>query len=306
MSRISRASRRASSSRAVALALGLATAGPLAPGTQPASLAAHPAVSVVVTPDGRVYFSDLRRVWVLDPDGSFRVAVPDVHAHELWSGPDGGVYGDDVQNEGDAYRARTWRLGLDGRVETVGAWRTGHPRETGYSLTAPAGGGLYWAIGPGGILRQIDEAGDARMVVRLGTEPFPPSWVVPDPSGPIVVRGDEVLRVHADGRVETLAGGLRERTEPFSFLHDRHALMKPWTGPGGDVYVPVYAGQKVVRLADGAAPEAAYRSSGDWSPVGGAFEDDGTLWLLEWSRGNEARLRRIEPSGEERVFAPPR
>ncbi len=287
---------------AAGVALALTVPGfPLAP----RPLAAHPPVSVVVTPDGRVYFSDLRRVWVLEPDGSFRVAVPDVHAHELWTGPDGSVFGDDVQNEGDVYRARTWRLGPDGGVETVGDWRPGHPRDTGYSLTAPAGDGSYWALGPGGVLRRIDEAGHARSEVELGTEPFPPSWVVPHPAGPLVVRGGEVLRVHEDGRTEILADGLVERTEAFSFLHDRHALMKPWTGPEGRIYVPVFSGQKVVRLPESGPPEVVVRSAGEWSPVGGTFAPDGALWLLEWSADNRPRLRRIGPSGGERAFGPP-
>ena len=284
------------------LALGAAGGGSR---LTPAPLAAHPPVSVVVTPDGRVYFSDLERIWVLEPDGSFRVAVPGVHAHELWLGPEGSVYGDDVQNEGDVYRSRTWRLTPEGRLENVAGWRPGHPRETGYSLTAPAGGGLYWAIGPGGVLRRIDASGDAREALNLGTEPFAPSWVVPDPAGPILVRGGEVLRVTADGEVVTLAGDLIERTEAFSFLHDRHALMKPWTNADGAIYVPVYAAQKVVRLVDGSPPETVYGSAGDWSPVGGTFLADGTLWLLEWSADNHPRLRRIEPSGAERVFGPP-
>jgi hypothetical protein len=271
-----------------------------------APVAAHPSVSLVVTPDGLVYFSDLRRIWVLDPDGSFRVAVPGVHTHEIWLGPDGSVYGEDVQNEGETYRSRTWRLTPDGRLEDVAGWRPGHPRDIGYSLAAPAGDGLYWALGPGGTLRLIDEAGDAQASVRLGTEPVSPSWVVPDPAGPIVVRGGAVLRVSQDGRTEVLADGLIERTETFSFVHDRHALMKPWTGPDGAIYVPVYSGQEVVRLAGPAPPSVVLRSTGDWSPVGGTFTADGTLWVLEWSTDNHPRLRRIEASGDERLFGPPR
>lgn len=56
--------------------LGLAALLTIVAAAAPRALSAHPSVSVVVTPDGRVYFSDLERVWVLDPDGSFRVAVP--------------------------------------------------------------------------------------------------------------------------------------------------------------------------------------------------------------------------------------
>jgi len=251
--------------RSVRFAAGLAAITALA-AFAPRTAAAHPSVSVVVAPDGRVYFSDLEKVWVLEPNGTFRVAVPDVHTHELRLGGDGSLYGEDVRNRGDVYRARYWRLTPAGQLEYVTDWIAGHPNDIGFPLMEPADTDHYW--------------------VRL--------------------TGGEVRLIRRDGTVRVLAENLIERTEDFDWLQDRHALMKPWTDPQGRVYVPIYAGQKIVRLSgNGAPPEVVFTSESGWSPTGGVFEADGTLWIQEWGRRNQPRLRRIDPSGAEEVFDPP-
>lgn len=272
----------------------------------PRSLSAHPSVSVVITPDGRVYFSDLERVWVLEPDGSFRVAVPNVHAHELRLGADGSVYGEDVRNRGDNYRVRYWRLTPAGRLEFVTDWTPGHPRDVGFSLNEPADARHFWAVGSGSDVRLVRADGTVEVAIPLGTEPVVVSWVEAIPGGVLAVRGGTILELHEDGTYRVLATDLIDRTEEFGRLPDRHALMKPWTDGEGRIYVPIFAGQKVVRIpAGGGEPETVFTSKGDWSPTGGVFAPDGTLWLQEWSRSNEPRLRRIDPSGAEQVFGPP-
>ena len=95
--------------------------------TLPALAAAHPPVSLVLDSRGNLYFSDLRNVRVLRPDGSIEIAVADVHTHELWLGPDGSLYGEDVTNVGEDYRHRVWRLEPDGVVTDVLPWRAGYP-----------------------------------------------------------------------------------------------------------------------------------------------------------------------------------
>ncbi len=272
----------------------------------PRALVAHPPVSVVITADGRAYFSDLNNIWVLEPDGTFRIAVRGVHTHELWLDEHGALNGDDVQNEGDRYRFRTWRLLVDGNVESASEWRAGHPRNLGYSLTERAGSGRYWAIGSGGEVRLNDTTGQAFASITLGADPVAPSWVVATGSGALVVQGGRLLHVSPDGEARTLADSLIERTPDFAWVHDRHGLMKPWTDREGRIYVPVYAGQRVVRLSpDGSSPEVVVTSAPGWSPVGGTFDAAGALLLLEWSRDNQPRLRRIDPSGAETIYGPP-
>ena len=78
--------------------------------------------------------------------------------------------------------------------------------------------------------------------------------------------------------------------------------MGMWTDPSGAVYVAVYAGQVVKRVADSGEVEIVARSEGEWSPVGGRIAPDGSMWLLEWSGSNQVRIRQIGAGGAERIF----
>lgn len=91
----------------------------------PANTDAHPSVSIVVDSTGTIYYSDLFRVWMIMPDGARAVAVDGVHTHELWIGPDGNVWGDDVQNVGEQYRHRIWKRLADGSLVNTRPWRDG-------------------------------------------------------------------------------------------------------------------------------------------------------------------------------------
>src|SRR5437016_535840 len=54
---------------------------------------AHPGWGIVVDRGGRVFYTDLANVWVVETDGARRVAVPGVHSHELMLDRDGNLWG---------------------------------------------------------------------------------------------------------------------------------------------------------------------------------------------------------------------
>ena len=58
---------------------------------------AHPSRGIVAAADGRVYFSDLLRIWTVSPDGRLSVVrgPNGGHTHELFLTPDGTLYGED-------------------------------------------------------------------------------------------------------------------------------------------------------------------------------------------------------------------
>ncbi len=56
---------------------------------------AQPSVSVVMDKQGNVFFhSDVKRVMMLAPDGTKSIALPNVHAHDLFIDAQGNLYGD--------------------------------------------------------------------------------------------------------------------------------------------------------------------------------------------------------------------
>jgi hypothetical protein len=80
----------------------------------------------------RVYYTDLVQVWSVERSGERRVAVPNVHTHELMLDADGNLFGEDLQGTGGGWRYRVWRLSPDGRLEDVIPWRAGYRDDYGF------------------------------------------------------------------------------------------------------------------------------------------------------------------------------
>ncbi|MCL7985949.1 MAG: hypothetical protein M8872_11900 [marine benthic group bacterium] len=286
--------RRGIRAAAVVLTLGL-----------PSVASAHPPVSLVLDGRGNLYFSDLRNVRVLRPDGSIEVAVSDVHTHELWLGPDGAVYGEDVTNVGDDYRHRVWRIEPDGTVTDVISWRDGYPDEHhDYGFQRDARGNTF-------VLRRDARSIEVRDPARALLREIPLQdtvgflhWLTVSPDGLVhVAIGPDLYRVEpGEASAEVVARDLVERTPEFDFVHDRHALMGMWTDARGAICVSVYSGQVVKCVSPRGEVTDLVRSSGKWSPVGGRIRPAGGHWLLEWSSDNEVRVRAIAADGTERFF----
>jgi hypothetical protein len=279
----------------------LAAVAVLAPAI-PGSASAHPPVSLVLDSRGNLYFSDLRSVRVLRPDGRIEIAVTDVHTHELWLGPDGALYGEDVTNVGDDYRHRVWRLEPDGAVTDVIAWRDGYPDEHhDYGFQRDEAGNAY-------VLRRDARSIEVRDPARVLLHEIPLEdhagflhWLTVSPEGLVhVAIGPDLYRVEpGEVSASVVARNLVERTPEFAFVHDRHALMGMWADSRGAICVSVYSGQVVKCVSRSGEVTELARSSGKWSPVGGRTRPDGGHWLLEWSSDNEVRLREIDADGND-------
>ena len=97
--------------------------------------------------------------------------------------------------------------------------------------------------------------------------------------------------------VETLAEDLGSSSLLYSWVKDTHKLMGVWTDNQGNVYQCLFADQKVIVIDDEGSREFL-NVGGTWSPTGGVFDQEGNLWLLEYSIRNRARVRKFDKSGE--------
>lgn len=270
-----------------------------------ASASAHPPVSIVIDSQGRIFYSDLSHVWVINPDGSKEIAVADVHTHELWLDEKDVLYGEDVENlSGDRVRHMVWGRHPDGTQFDHIAWRPGYPEDYGdYGFVLDQAQRVY-------VLRrserQIDIRQDNAVVRTISLADYPGHlhWITAAPEGTIFISiGADLYRIKPeDASPALLAQGLIERTEAFDFLHDRHAIMGMWAGNESDVFVSVFSGQVVKRVSNDGTVSIAAQSSGEWSPVGGTFTKDGTLYLLEFSSSNQARVRKIMEDGADTIL----
>ena len=268
-----------------------------------APAAAHPGVGIVRDASGNVYYTDLSRVWKIDVLGRKSVAVPGVHTHELWLDPGGALYGEHLWYEGDATKAwghRVWRLAPDGSLADVVPARRGF--RTDFSFVRDGAGNGYWHVGETPVRFLVRGAAGEVSVRAVCRDCRDVRWTTAAPDGTLWFVDAGALRaVSPEGTIRTVARGLSARGLLSESTGARHALMGIWLGPGG-VYVARFSTREVLRAALDGTVSIAARSSPPWSPTGGTFAPDGTLWLLECSVANAVRVRRIAPDGRETIY----
>lgn len=268
-------------------------------------LAAHPGVGIVMDSRGNVFYTDLKQVWKIAPDGSKSVAVPGVHTHELVLDPNDNLFGEHLWYEGEAtdrWGHRVWRLSPEGTLTDLIPARRGFLDDyEDFHFVRDARGNMYWTIrGASTVIRRRSPDGATTTVA--GADFKDVRWMTARPDGTLhLIDLYDLVRVTGDGKVETIARDLPERSWWQRLSTNRHAVMGLWTDPQGDVFVAVNARGVVKKVSpDGQVHEVA-RSPFPWSPTGGLVAPNGDLWLLEYSfRG--ARARRIQADGKSTEF----
>jgi sugar lactone lactonase YvrE len=154
--------------------------------------------------------------------------------------------------------------------------------------------------------RRIDVRQNGTVVRSISLDPFEGfiHWMTRGKTGDLFVSiGSDVYRVPgATEKPIRMASDLVQTSDQFSFARGRHATMGMWTDAAGNVFVTVFAGQRVKRISPDGAVTTVYRSPVNWSPTGGLVAPDGSLWILEYSTSNQVRVRRLGTDGSTRVF----
>ena len=75
-----------------------------------------------------------------------------------------------------------------------------------------------------------------------------------------------------------------------------------WPARNGDVYVADYGENAIKKVAKSGAVKVVTKTVEPWAPTGLVIGADATLWLLEYSKTNQARVRKIAANGKETLF----
>ena len=248
---------------------------------------AHPGVGIVIDRRGNVFYTDLVHVWRIAPDGRKSIAVRDVHTHELFVDSAGTLYGEDSRYlGGDRWRHRIWRRSPGGRVTDVIPWTAGFWRD--YGFTRDAEGAMYWVQCPERVctIRKRMPGRPIEVVAPSVRFSGQVNLVAAARDGSLyVVDAGDLRRITRDGRAATLA------RKPGTML------MGLTPRPDGSVYVAAWGERAVLRVDSTGAVTTVARTAEPWAPSGVAVAADGSLWLLEYSTTNEARVRRIRADG---------
>ena len=271
----------------------------------PAAARAHPAIGIVRDRDGNIFYSDIARVWRINPQGVKSIVVDNVHTHELWLDAEDNLYGEHLWYEGDAthkWGHRVWKLARNGTLSDLIPARSGFREDyRDFFFARDRNGVMYWVErgppvetdrpvnihkrapgGPDQILAQISlhQAG----------------WLSAMPDGEVLVAdGPALYRINATGRVHLVSASLSESQE-------RHAIMGAWKDDPGNIYVAVYGSSAVKKIDAAGHVSTVATSASSWAPTGGLSAPDGSLWILENSKSNVQRVRHVEPGGKEKIF----
>ena len=264
---------------------------------------AHPGIGIVQDSRGNVFFTDLKQVWKIAPDGKKSVAVPNVHTHELCLDSEDNLYGEHLWYEGEKtnkWGHRVWCLKRDGTLIDVIPARTGFLQN--YSFVRDRAGNHYWAErGTQTVIKK--RTADGQISTHATGNFRDVRWMTAAADGTLyLIDQGDLRRITPAGQISTLVYKLSERTFAPSGAANRHQHMGLWLDAVGNVYIAVAGERLVMKVqADGKATVTT-RSPWPWSPSGGLFDRNGNLWLLEYSLTNAVRARRINRNGTNQIF----
>ena len=266
---------------------------------------AHPGIGIVMDKNGNIYYTDLVHVWKIAPDGTRSIAVKDVHTHELYLDANGDLYGEHEWYEGEAtdkWGNYVWCLTKDGEFKKVITDVEGFLDNT--TLVRDADGNSYWSRKEGDIqtlMRQTQDGVDHQFSDHVFEDI---RWMhfSENDKQLYVVDHLSVKRVDANGKVVVVSKNLKKGSALLQRVADRHYVFGLWTDSDLNTYVALYGAGTVKKIDSDGNAKVVFSSSMGWSPCGGLMAQDGTMWIMEFSRTNKTRVRKILPNGQSILY----
>lgn len=255
-----------------------------------ASLAAHPGIGIVIDGRGNLFYTDLAQVWMIAPNGTKSVAVPNVHTHELVLDAAGNLYGEHLWYEGDATKKwghRVWKRSPAGKIVDVVPPSEGFL--TNYSFVRDGAGAMYW-VDHNAVMKR---SGNAISVHARGNFRNPQRMIAQRDGTLWLIDGADLLRIAPNGAITRVAHDLSTGRLIRPDLGDHPMLMGLWLDRAGNVCVADFGHGDVKRVTPAGQVTTIAKSELPWSVSGGVYAPNGDLWLLEYSITNAARVRRI-------------
>jgi hypothetical protein len=266
---------------------------------QPEPARAHPGTGIVVDRQGRVYFTDLKRIWRWEPGGGLTAVVTGKHSHALRLDSGGNLEGEHLtyDSAGKRWWTSAWRLAPDGSVSDTVPPVEGFP-DLFTPAVAPDGTRYYAHVDNN--RRNVSEirrrrpdgstdllAGGAYgFADGVGREARfgPIGAIAVGPGGDLYVTDEgSVRKVTAGGRVTTLARGgrLLKPSLVSRFLSGRFGkMMGLAVDARGDVFAANYGGGRVVEVSSAGQVTSVLESWSPWSPSGVALSGS-DIYVLE-------------------------
>lgn len=261
-----------------------------------AAAVADPGVGMVMDKNGNLFYSDLTQVWMIQPDGTKSIAVPNVHTHELYLDKDGTLFGEHVWYNGE--KQNTWGYYLWSRLSTgkivkIKDSTAGFPEWV--SFTRDDAGNMYYI--EKGIPVYFWKIDTAKKKTLLGTKSFASvgRLYLSKKNDLYVSNGADLYWIPAGDSIELFLKDAGDVTGEVS----SHTIMNTWGDNKGNIY---FATGKVIKKTEkNRYTITIYKSAGDWSPSSGLIAPNGDFWVMEYNSKNEVRVNKISAAERKQI-----
>ncbi len=258
-------------------------------------LSAHPGIGIVRDLKGNIFYTDLRHVWKVNSSGEKIIAVKDVHTHELFIDADDNLYGEHLWYNGEQLNTwghYVWCLKNSGDIVKVVEPTDGFLNN--YSFVRDLSGNMYW-VERFTVSRFMKKSPDGNiMTVGSGKFEFV-SWLHATADGTIYfTEGNKLHRLNPDGTFSLLVPNLGSKAAKFSITGRNYDDYGIWTDRRENIYIAMISARKIQRVTKDGTVSTIYNSNNLWIPCSGVFDDNGNMWILEYSITNEGRVRKLD------------
>jgi len=251
---------------------------------------ADPGIGIVIDSKGNVYYTDLKQVWMIKPDGSKTVAVHNVHTHELYIDQQDRLYGEHLWYNGEQLNTwghYIWRRNTDGSFLKIKDSTAGFTEW--YSFTRDVQGNQYYLEKsiPANFWK-IDTAGNKTLI---GSKSFAGIGRLHVNTKGILFFSNkaDVYCIPPEDSVELFVENVGEAGLPGS--EDAHTIWNIWSDSKKNVYLAT--GNVIKKVDNRRLVEPIYRSAEGWFPVSGLIAPNGDFWVMEYNKANEVRVNKI-------------
>ncbi len=258
------------------------------------AIAAHPGIGIVKDSKGNVYYTDLKQVWKILPDGSKTTVVRGVHTHELYIDENDNLYGEHLWYNGeskDTWGHYAWRLNNTG--ELVKEIKPTEGFLTNYSFARDSFGNMYWVerFNTSRIMKK-SRTGEITKLIE-GKFGFI-GWLSCTKNGSLYfTENNKLHKLSASGKLETLANNIGSKSTDFTMMGRNYDSYGIWTDEADNIYLAMIDSKNVIRIGNDGKVETIINTNSSWTICSGIFDNNGDLWVLENSITNEVRVRKI-------------
>lgn len=257
-------------------------------------LKAHPGIGIVADSKGNIYYTDLKHIWKITPDGNRSIAVNDVHSHELYMDSSDNLFGEHLWYNGeklDTWGHYVWCLKSDGKLVKVKEPSAGFLQE--YSFVRDREGNMYW-------LEHWKESRFKKRtlsgeIITLAEGKFNSvSWIFANSDGSVYfINQNDLYKIDKSGNVGLVANTIDKRIPTTTdSLFNRH-FFGIWSDSAGNIFVAIKGEDIVKKITPGGIVSSVIHSSSGWFPTGGVFDRESNLWLMECNMMNQTRVSKI-------------